>query len=186
MRETDGPNAYQSGTAEGACDLHDLTLTVMATPTDRLLVGAQVWWGVRSIFAANVSEVNVNQAFAQYTVRDELKVRAGVLRQPFGLYSETLEIGTLRPFLSLPRGVYSPGTFEWDVYRGAGVTGTLGKDSAWPVEYDLYGGTLASYGGDTNPIFRSLGGNTTATTGAARGCATWWALACGCGRRWRV
>jgi hypothetical protein len=157
--ETDGPNAYQSGTPETSCDLRELSLTVMATPSERLLVGGQVWWGARSIFSNDELQVRLTQAFGQYTVADSLKVRAGVLRHPFGLYSETLEIGTLRPFLSLPRGIYSPGVFEWDSYRGLGLTGTLGGDSSWPVEYDVYGGTLASDGGDSNPIFRSLGGN---------------------------
>lgn len=158
---TKGPNAFLSGTPERSCDLRDLSLTVMSTPNDRLLVGAQVWWGVRNIFAPDDLQVNLTQAFGQYTVSDALKVRAGVMRHPFGLYSETLEIGTLRPFLNLPRGVYSPGTFEWDGYRGLGLTGTLAQESRWAVEYDLYGGTLTSLGSDANPVFNSLGGGST-------------------------
>jgi hypothetical protein len=166
---TDGPNTYLSGTPENSWDLRDLSLTVLSTPTDRLLVGAQATWGVRNIFAPDQLQVNLAQAFAQYTVTDAFKVRAGVMRHPFALYSETLEIGTLRPFLNLPRGVYSPGTFEWDGYRGVGITGTLGKESPWPVEYDVYGGALATLGTDANPIFRSLSGNAPPTSGSTGG-----------------
>jgi hypothetical protein len=154
---TDGPNAYAAGTPEGAYDLRDLSLTLLATPSDRLLVGAQVYWGVRNIYTPNELELNLTQAFAQYKLSDALKVRAGVSRQPFGLYSETLEIGTLRPFLNLPRGVYSPGIFQWDGYRGLGITGVLAGESRWPVEYDLYGGELASQNAGTSPLFGSLG-----------------------------
>jgi hypothetical protein len=164
---TKGPNAFLSGTPDHSCDLRDLSLTVLSTPNDKLLVGAQVWWGVRNIFVPDDLQVNLTQAFGQYTVSDALKVRAGVMRHPFGLYSETLEIGTLRPFLNLPRGVYSPGTFEWDGYRGLGFTGTLGPESRWPVEYDLYGGTLTSIGSDANPVFRSLGGSTSGPAGGS-------------------
>jgi hypothetical protein len=155
--ETDGPNAYASGTPDGAWNLHDLTLSVLSTPTERLLVGASVYWGVRNIFETSNAEVNLTQAFGQYTLSDALKVRAGLSRQPFGLYSETLEIGTLRPFLNLPRGVYSPGLFQWDGYRGVGVTGTLAGQSSWPVDYDLYGGELSSQSSGANPVFGQIG-----------------------------
>jgi hypothetical protein len=162
--QTDGPNAYASGTPEGAVELHDFTLSVLATPSERLLVGAQVYWGVRNIFTAAEDEVNLVQAFAQYTLSDAAKLRAGVLRHPFGLYSETLEIGTLRPFLNLPRGVYSPGVFQWDGYRGLGVTGALAGDSAWSVEYDVYGGDLEGKSSGANPVFRQFGSGTEGQT----------------------
>ncbi len=159
--ETDGPNSYLSGTPDPSYDLRDFTLTVLATPSDRLLVGAQVHWGVGDIFTRGTENVDLVQAFAQYKVSDALKVRAGALRQPFGLYSETLEIGTLRPFLNLPRGVYSPGTFQWDQYRGVGLTGALGQGSRWQVDYDLYGGGLESSNSGANPIFTTLGSGST-------------------------
>ena len=138
-----------------------MSLTVLSTPSDRLMVGAQVYWGVRNIYRTDQLEVNLTQAFAQYKLSDALKVRAGVLRQPFGLYSETLEIGTLRPFLNLPRGVYSPGIFQWDGYRGLGLTGVLAGESRWPVEYDLYGGDLTSSNSGASPLFGPLGGAST-------------------------
>jgi hypothetical protein len=154
---TDGPNAYLAGTPDRSWDLRDLSLTVLATPSERLLVGGQVYWGVRNIFRPDELELNLNLVFAQYKVSDALKLRAGVSRQPFGIYSETLEIGNLRPFFALPRGVYSPGTFQTEGYRGLGLTGTLAGASRWLVEYDVYGGVVVlSSPTVINPVFEDL------------------------------
>jgi hypothetical protein len=153
---TDGPNAYLSGTPENSWDTHDFALTVLATPSERLLVGAQVWWGVHNTFSDD-AEVNLLQAFAQYKFADALKLRAGVMRQPFGLYSETLEMGTQRPFINLPRGVYASASQQWDGYQGLGVTGTVPAGESWLVEYDVYGGSMWADGsGLANPLLGEI------------------------------
>ena len=138
---TDGPNSYLSGTPENSWNTHEMSLTFLATPTDDLLVGAQVWTGVHNSFT-DEREENLMQAFAQYTFTDSFKLRAGLMRQPFGLYSEILEMGTLRPFVNLPRGVYASASQQWDGYQGLGVTGRLAAGSEWPIEYDVYGGSM--------------------------------------------
>lgn len=154
---TDEPNAYLSGTPDRSLDTRELSLTILATPSERLLVGAQAYWGVRSIYHTDDLELNLNLAFAQYTVSDALKIRAGMSRQPFGLYSETLEVGTLRPFLSLPVSVYSPGTFQAEGYRGVGLTGVLAGESRWPLEYDVYAGELELLSTTAmNPVFGAV------------------------------
>jgi hypothetical protein len=154
--QTDDPNTYLAGTPDGSWDTHELSLTVLATPTENLLVGAQVWWGVHNPLSDD-PEVNLHQAFAQYRFSDSFKLRAGVMRQPFGLYSETLEMGTLRPFINLPVGVYAPASQQWDGYEGVGFTGTLFGGSSWPLDYDVYGGSMWADGtGLANPVFGEL------------------------------
>ena len=48
---------------------------------------------------SGTTQTSLDYVFAQYDFKDYLKLRAGQVKQPFGLYTETIDIGTTRPFL---------------------------------------------------------------------------------------
>jgi hypothetical protein len=86
-------------------------------------------------------DVDLAFAFAEWRLSDSFKVRAGRVRQPFGIYAEIYDVGVLRPFLSLPQSVYNA-AFASRSYNGVGITGTIFTAGDWNFDYDLYAGQL--------------------------------------------
>jgi hypothetical protein len=135
---TDG-NAYAVGDAEGDYDHGELSLVALAQPIDRLSI------------ATNVSleqtpggfEPNVDYAFGEWSFSDRFRFRAGRVKQPFGLYTEIFDVGTARPFVTLPQGIYGPSGFVAEGFDGLAATGRLGAGRAWALDYDVYGGSIA-------------------------------------------
>jgi len=139
MGDTDG-NAYLAGDEDRDYSHRLASLTFSASPMDRLYVGVQAFLGSGGGEAAIEPEIDF--AFAQWTFSDAVKLRAGVSRHPFGIYSETLETGTARSFFSLPQSIYGPGEFVSENYQGLGLTGFRPLGGNWEMSYDLYGGAV--------------------------------------------
>ena len=78
----------------------------------------------------------------------------GKVLAPFGLYSETYDVGTLRPFYLLPQ--FYAGTLGLipKSYLGGGVTGTPRLSDSWDLQYDVFGGEVRF---DPFPIERVVG-----------------------------
>jgi hypothetical protein len=131
-------NEYLAGTRQGAFDNLTLALNLAATPVEPLRLEAQ--------FSADIDrgdrETAFDFAFAEWRFSDALRVRAGKMKHPFGIYTEIYDVGTLRPFYSLPQSVYGPtGTFA-KAYNGVGVSGFRKLGTRWAVTYDVYAGEL--------------------------------------------
>jgi len=97
---------------------------------------------VGQIFVAPSGEASLDWAFAEYRVNDLVRIRAGKVKNPFGLFMEVKDVGTLRTFYTLPQSVYGPTDFSAEAYLGAGVTGEWQGKGGWGLLYDLYGGAL--------------------------------------------
>ena len=80
--------------------------------------------------------------FGEWRFGEALAVRAGRVKQPFGLYTEVFHVGTLRPFQELPQAVYGSAGFIAEGFDGAGISGAVSMPNAWNVSYDLYSGKL--------------------------------------------
>jgi hypothetical protein len=102
---------------------------------DRFHVFGQTAWNTTDDGTAS----ELDYAFAEYSVSDALRLRFGQVKQPFGIYTEIYDVGTLRPFFSLPEGVYGAVGFSGESYKGVGLTGSKGMGS-WRADYDLYAG----------------------------------------------
>jgi hypothetical protein len=94
------------------------------------------------LFFQSNGEMALDWGFVEYRVSDLLRVRAGKVKNPLGLFMEVKDVGTLRPFFSLPQSIYGPGNIGTEAYLGAGITGELSSASGWGLGYDLYGGAL--------------------------------------------
>jgi hypothetical protein len=86
------------------------------------------------------TNVALDLGFAEWRVSDALQLRAGFVKNPFGIYTEIVDIGTVRPFLLLPQSVYGPAGFVADGYKGLGITGHADVGRSWGVSYDAYVG----------------------------------------------
>jgi len=87
------------GDPNGSFDSDGVDLVINALVTDRLRVGTDLTWEHGAATEDGRGNVAVEYAFMEYFVRDWLKLRAGKMFVPFGLYNE---IHTAKPlFLSV-------------------------------------------------------------------------------------
>lgn len=133
---TDG-HKYGVAAEDGEYDNAELALNVAAKPVDKLSIVAQM----RLESGRNDQQVELDYAFAEWAFSDAARVRAGRVKHPFGIYGEVFDVGTVRPFYSLPASLYGANGFTARAYNGAGVTGTL-PVGAWGIQYDVYGGQI--------------------------------------------
>jgi hypothetical protein len=113
-------------------------LNIAAQPFDDFAVVVQPSW--------NESEdglgVDLDYAMAEYSISDQFKFRFGRIKHSFGKYAEIYDVGTLRPFFSLPQSVYGPVGISAKSLDGIGFTGEFYTDSDWSINYDIYAGEI--------------------------------------------
>jgi hypothetical protein len=132
---TDG-NIYLSGARPARYDDASLALNVNATVSDRLRIVGQAAWED----GPDGTDVDLDYSFAEWRFSDRLHMRAGKVKQPFGISAEVFDVGTLRPFAALPQAVYGPAGLVGETYKGVGLTGNVGLKGGWSLDYDVYGG----------------------------------------------
>jgi hypothetical protein len=130
-------NSYLAGTADSNFKNANAGLNVAGVAADRIKAVVQF------SFKEDVDgpHFSFDYGFAEYDVSDAFKIRAGQVKQPFGLSTETFNIGTLRPFLDLPQAVYGASGFVGLAYKGVGITGEVPLGN-WSLTYDVYGGGI--------------------------------------------
>jgi hypothetical protein len=128
-------NTYSLGNEAGQYQNTSLALTFTARPAERLTVAGQ-------LFVDASGEAGADWAFAEWRASDLFRLRVGKVKQPLGLSMEVADVGTLRPFFTLPVSLYGPANMGAEAYFGAGITGEIELGS-WDLSYDLYGGEIA-------------------------------------------
>lgn len=73
-------------------DLFDLVLNIQAT--DRLRIAADITWEHGTATEDKRGNVGVEYAFSEYTIKNSIRIRAGKMFVPFGIYNE---IHTAKP-----------------------------------------------------------------------------------------
>jgi hypothetical protein len=131
-------NEYLDGTRAGGYDNVNVALNLSASPTDKLRLEGQLAEDVD----VGVKKTSVDFAFGEWRFSDRLRLRAGRMKHPFGIYTEVFDVGTLRPFFALPQAVYGPVGTLAEAYSGVGVSGFRKLGSDWSVSYDVYAGEL--------------------------------------------
>ena len=134
---TDG-NRYQIGQEDGSYNNSYFALNISASPYERFSANVQTLWRTSD----EGLEVEFDYAFAEWEFFDWLKLRIGKVKCPFGIYTEVYDVGTLRPFYSLPQSIYGLPGQVLESYYGLGLTGLYYFPRWWGVQYDLYFGEL--------------------------------------------
>lgn len=163
---------FDNGTHEGNYTNVSATLNVAAQPTENLLAVIQANWQLQeartldtvllplppgpftlpgqygaipigTVTTTPKSTVELDYAFAEWAFSDAIRFRAGQVKLPFGLYTEIWDVGTLRPFLTLPKSIYGGQAIVAEAYQGGGFTGNFDLGD-WGLLYDLYGGQVTS------------------------------------------
>jgi hypothetical protein len=132
---TTNENAYLIGEEDGGYENAQFALALTARPQEDVVVAGQ-------LFAARDGTFTLDWAFAEYRFDDLLRFRIGKVKNPLGIFMEVKDVGTLRPFFTLPQSIYGPGEFAAEAYQGVGATGEWNHESGWGVAYDAYAGAL--------------------------------------------
>lgn len=135
--KTDG-NRYIIGNENGEYNHFEFALNLSSNPTKKLSIKAQPFWYYR--YGETI--VSMDFIFAEWNFSNKLKFRIGKIKSPFGLYSEIIDVGTLRPFFSPPQNMYGAPGFVQKSYNGIGLTGSVYFRGNWNIEYDVYGGQI--------------------------------------------
>ncbi|MDD5222979.1 MAG: hypothetical protein PHE84_03240 [bacterium] len=132
-------NKYLIGDEDGSYTNSYFALNLSASPYEKLTANVQTIWQTSDEGVAT----DLDYGFAEWAFTEWLKLRIGKVKSPFGIYTETWDVGTLRPFYTLPPGFYgTPGAIATKAYYGLGLTGTRDLGSSWGLQYDLYGGKM--------------------------------------------
>jgi hypothetical protein len=139
LGRTDNDNSY-GYIADGETEYnnYNFALNVAAQPAERVSVRAQAFWG-EDLRGKNL---DLDYVFAQYAHSPKLKLRVGKVLSPLGLYTETYNVGTLRPFYLLPTFYSGTSGLLPQAYLGAGLTGVLPLGEKWELSYDAFGGEM--------------------------------------------
>jgi hypothetical protein len=135
--KTDG-NTYLDGTRGGQFDNAYVALNVAAVPAERLRLESQAAFEMDR----GVRHIDLDYGFAEWRFSDALRLHAGRMKHPFGIYSEIYDVGTLRPFYTLSQSVYGASGTTVESYEGAGISGFRKLGDGWGVTYDAYRGDL--------------------------------------------
>jgi hypothetical protein len=131
-------NFYLNGTPEGNYRRTEFSLNIDGRVNDQLKIVAQGEWEQDETGEAT----HLIYAFAEWKVSDNLKLRGGQVKLPFGIYTEVIDVGTLRPFAHVPQGIYGPIGFAGEDYKGVGLTGSKQGRGGWRYNYDAYFGGM--------------------------------------------
>lgn len=126
---------------------NEFALNVTAQLSDQLSIVAQPFW--HSGHHANQTASGMDYVFGEWKFSDMARLRLGNVKQPFGIYTEVFDVGTLRPFAALSQSVYGPSGMIGKSYSGVGLTGALFADGPLGIEYDVYAGGLETLEEDT-------------------------------------
>ena len=126
---------------------NEFALNVTAQLSDQLSIVAQPFW--HSGHHANQTASGMDYVFGEWKFSDVARLRLGNVKQPFGIYTEVFDVGTLRPFAALSQSVYGPSGMIGKSYSGVGLTGALFAGGPLGIEYDVYGGGLETLEEDT-------------------------------------
>ncbi len=134
--KTDTNTYIVANSADGSVRDYVMGLTFTAKPSDRVYVRAQILHGPDGL--------NLDWGFGEYHFNDNVGFKAGKVKLPFGLYTQTMDVKALQPFAFLP-GIYFYGV---NSYNGFGLFGSHELENGWGGEVELYGGESPTAAGD--------------------------------------
>jgi len=103
----------------------------------------------------------LDYALVEYTVNDELGIRAGRIRRPSGIYNDIQDIDLARTFVLLPQGMYDARWRDWSAgLDGGELFGEFKLAKLGSLSYAAYAGMVnmqenggvARYAADANGI----------------------------------
>lgn len=142
-------NHYLHGHVGGNYSDVSFSLNASAMVNDRLHITAQT--ELAEDETGTTQELTF--VFAEWRLKEWLRLRIGKVKHPFGISTEVFDVGTLRPFADLPQAVYGPVGIVGEAYRGIGFTGSHELSEGWQLAYDAYAGGMTLEEDGTAELF---------------------------------
>jgi hypothetical protein len=134
-------NNYLAESKRGSFDFTEVGINFTTALSDRLRVGLQLF--AHDLGPLGNYRPQFDWFYLDYRFLDELGIRVGRTKLPFGLYNETNDIDAARVPILLPQSVYPVQNRDFLLAQtGAEVYGLLPIGAAGDLEYRLYGGTI--------------------------------------------
>jgi hypothetical protein len=134
-------NDYLTESERGAFDFTEVGINFTSALSDRLRIGLQLF--AHDLGPLGNYKPQFDWYYLDYRFLDELGIRVGRTKLPFGLYNETNDIDAARVPILLPQSVYPVQNRDFLLAQNGGeVYGTLPIGAAGNLEYRLYGGTI--------------------------------------------
>ena len=137
MKATEDQDYMAYGAKEGTFQFNETGINFSTQVTDTLRIGAQFL--AFDLGHLGNDEILVDWAYADFSYREYLGIRAGLMKIPYGIYNTTRDVDMLRTNIFLPAALYE------EVYRdlvsrmkGVGVYGELPLG----FSYQAAGGTV--------------------------------------------
>lgn len=157
-------NAISSDSGKGSFHYNEFGLNFTKQITDELHIGMQLFAQDRGSYGKD--KITIDWGFADYHFKDWLGIRAGKIKNPIGLYGETLDVDLLRTFVVMPQTIYYDDMRDtYIATTGGEVYGSVPLGNAGNAAYRFLIGTVSPTTDDgtamrLNSIFgRSLPGN---------------------------
>ncbi len=152
--KTDGNNFLVPESKDGSFDLSEVGITVNTQVTDRLRFGVQIL--SRDFGDEGNNNIVLDWGYGDYRVSNGFGIRAGVIKQPLGLYNETRDSDYLRPMALLPQSVYPEIRRGYTTsLEGVGFYGNFGVGASGNLEYSFLVGTY-DVGADTYDMYGTV------------------------------
>lgn len=124
MKATDDKEYMVYGAKEGTFQFNEIGINFSTQATETLRIGAQFL--AFDLGHLGNDDILVDWAFADFSYREYLGIRAGLIKIPYGIYNTTRDLDMLRTSIFLPAALYE------EVYRdlvsrmkGVGIYGAL-------------------------------------------------------------
>lgn len=137
-------NDYLVKSEKGSFEFNEVGINFSSNLSDKLRLGMQLF--ARDLGDTGNNEVQVDWAFADYRLSNELGLRLGKIKAPMGLYNESRDADIVRTWVLLPQSVYMEAWRSFVVAaEGGGIYGTLNAGPLGSFEYQDVLGTLGNF-----------------------------------------
>ncbi|MBN2704211.1 MAG: hypothetical protein JXR23_08370 [Pontiellaceae bacterium] len=127
-------NYFSLKSKEGSLQFNEMGINFSTELSDELRAGIQIL--SRDFGEAGNNQVTIDWAYGDYLYRDWLGFRAGRVKTPAGLYSDTRDIDMVRTSIFLPTVVYEESLRDFHVaVNGAEIYGTIATDDLGSFQY---------------------------------------------------
>jgi hypothetical protein len=134
-------NDYIGASSRGSLGLFEVGLNASTQVAKDLRAGIQLF--ARDLAVEDELVPRVDWAFLDYRWRRWLGVRAGIIKMPYGLYNEYVDIDAARTAILMPQSVYPIRNREALIsHRGFSVYGEHEVGGAGSFDYQAFLGTL--------------------------------------------
>jgi len=133
-------NDYLGDTKDGTFDFREYAANA-SWSAGKFRVGAQVFG--QKLGAYGNDKVKLDWASVDYQAKQWFGVRAGRVKMPRGLYNESLDLDSVRPFVLLPQSVYDNRLRDFNAsFDGAMTYGNIELRRFGSVDYRAFYGRM--------------------------------------------